>query len=586
MKRLAFALFTACVVFAAFAAAPPAARAATQCGLPSAQPLWIDFAPSSDWPALAGVFRRSGVILAGSQPREGPDYLGWLRAGGAKTIYWDMYLNTRVGTTSEPADPALVVERANRLFEHAAQTTGCATPLIAENELFGASTTTPWSPTNAQYRANVLLFLRTLAARGARPFLLVSSDPYTGGAAREWWLEVAKVADLVREDYFHGALLARQGAIGASRTLRTTFRRSILAFTRIGIPTRRLGVMLGFQTTPGLGGREKLPSTQWFELVKLQALAAREVARELKLASLWSWGWGTWSPEEDDPDKPAAACVWLWARNPVLCNGPAAAGPSFNNSRKEGQLALPRGAFCVVDGERISWSDVRTLARITGDEELAVTALVSRRILQAHVQLSAERVAATERALIALRFGGTRAAYIRAISRARARQPVARAIVADELRRSLIASRLTVRAASETEIREYYSTYGQTTARLVETKPAAPWLGGRRRGVALEGLAPQQIFGLTPGATTVVRTPRGVYRVRALSMTLPLAALPLQTARPAIAVRLETFARAEAFAAWLAVEQRRALQRAVCYRDRLPAVGDVDLTTYLPFLAL
>ena len=39
-----------------------------------------------------------------------------------------------------------------------------------------ASTLTPWSATNAQYRANVLLFLQTLRQRGAQPWLLVTAS--------------------------------------------------------------------------------------------------------------------------------------------------------------------------------------------------------------------------------------------------------------------------------------------------------------------------------------------------------------------------------------------------------------------------
>src|SRR2546422_3561632 len=54
-------------------------------------------------------------------------------------------------------------------------------------------------------------------------------------------------------------------------TLRTAFRRAILDFTQIGIPTSKLGIFLGFQTTKGTGGREGLePATAWFEVVKLQ----------------------------------------------------------------------------------------------------------------------------------------------------------------------------------------------------------------------------------------------------------------------------------------------------------------------------
>ena len=48
-------------------------------------------------------------------------------------------------------------------------------------------------------------------------------------------------------------------------------------------------------------------------MVKLESLAAKQVAEELSVATVWSWGWGVWSVGESDPDKEAAACVWLWA---------------------------------------------------------------------------------------------------------------------------------------------------------------------------------------------------------------------------------------------------------------------------------
>jgi hypothetical protein len=82
------------------------------------------------------------------------------------------------------------------------QVTGCATPLIAENELFGAQTVTPWSATNAQYRANVLQLLQELDALGATTALTIANPPYTGGDAADWWRETAKASILVRQVYF------------------------------------------------------------------------------------------------------------------------------------------------------------------------------------------------------------------------------------------------------------------------------------------------------------------------------------------------------------------------------------------------
>src|SRR5262249_13198252 len=173
----------------------------------------------------------------------------------------------RTGSPTEPADPAAVVDRANRFYTYASNSMACANPVIAENELQGASTLTPWSAGNAQYRANVLLYLRTIAARGAKPVLLVSSSPYTGGEAADWWRHVAQVASIVREVNSPAPNIYKLGVIQGSRTIRQMFRAGAQDFISIGIPPSKLGIMLGFQTTTGSGGREHLqPASKWYEV--------------------------------------------------------------------------------------------------------------------------------------------------------------------------------------------------------------------------------------------------------------------------------------------------------------------------------
>src|SRR5919201_1505509 len=258
MRKLAVVLFAAS---AAIAAAPQHARATT-CGLPSSNPLWIEtgLQPTAE---LLKIFQRPGLILGTSATATDRRFPAQLRAAGVRTIYFDLYLNKRVGTPTAPADPATIVDKANKLFDHAAATTGCPTPYIGLNELFGAQTTTPWSVTNAQYRSNVLTFLRTLAARGAHPYLLLSQRPYTGGEAAEWWRQAAQVSDLIREVYFPAPAIWKQGVVLANRYLRTSFRTAVTDVTSMGISASRVGIMLGFQTTPGLGGREKLERDKW-----------------------------------------------------------------------------------------------------------------------------------------------------------------------------------------------------------------------------------------------------------------------------------------------------------------------------------
>src|ERR671934_150841 len=304
MRRLLVIALAAC---AAFAASPQHASAGT-CGISGKGTLWIDFADGSV--PFWQTFARPGVIAAASNFIYPPQ----LRALGAKTIYWDMYLSRRVGSPLEPFDPGLVIQRANRLYDVAS--------------------------------------------------------------------------------------MSRDGPQAGSRELRIFFRRKVAEFTSAGISTRKLGLMLGFQTTPGDGGRERASRREWLEVTKLQTLAARQVARELDLRSVWSWGWGVWSKGEDDPDKPAAACVYLWARDPKLCNGPAAAGSGFNASRTEGQLVFPPGARCTLYGRRVADSAISSLAPVTGDRDVAFTAVFERVVASLSATVKAKEVAAAQRAAI------------------------------------------------------------------------------------------------------------------------------------------------------------------------------------------
>ena len=177
--------------------------------------------------------------------------------------------------------------------------TGCATPWIAENELFGAQTPAPWTATTAQYRANTLI-LAAAARRARREGLPHDRQPAEhGGEAAQWWRDVASVAVLVRQVYFTSPNVAGLHALGpvrASRAMRSGMRALVRRFTEIGIPANRVALELQFHSAMGQGGREGLkPSWKWFEIVKLQALAVRQVTKELGLESIWSWGWATFS---------------------------------------------------------------------------------------------------------------------------------------------------------------------------------------------------------------------------------------------------------------------------------------------------
>jgi hypothetical protein len=575
VKRLLLILLAVC---AGFAAAPHRAAADT-CGIPEKGTIWVDFADGSV--PFWQTFARPGVIAAAANFIYPPQ----LRALGARTVYFDLNFRLRVGTPLEPYDPAVVINRANRLYSTAAMSSGCTQPVIAENELNGANLVTPWTANNAAYRRNVLIYMQTLSALGARPVILVPSAPYIGDEAGDWWRQLSQYAEIVRESYFAAPGIAKQGPIEGSRTLRNLFRKRVAEFTSAGLPAGKLGLMLGFQTTRGSGGREGAARNSWLEVTKLQALAAKQVAGEVGLRSVWSWGWAAWSTGERDPDKPIAACVYLWARNPSLCNGPSAAGKDFNASLTEGQLVLPAGTRCTLYGRPVTESTISSLTPVTGNPDAAFTAAFARAVTSLQVKLRPKQLTDAERAVVAGRFRGSFARYRAALAKAHASPGSARGIIGDELRRLAIESGFRVAGPTAVEVNEYYETYGATRARLVATKTAVPWLGMRKRGFALESIAPPQLFTLGGGGWHSIRTMRGTYQVRALDSPVSLGALPLGVARPAMVNALKELARSDRYEAWLLARERVLDEQAVCRRDAQPQVGVVELTDYLPFLA-
>ena len=566
---------------AGLVSAPAQARAA-QCGLPDAKPLWMDYAEGSVT-FRSQLFGRPGIIAATS----GIAVSSGLRSQGAQTIFFELKLGAWVGTTAAPADPATIPASVNKLLAEATQASGCSTPLMGFNEMNGAGTTTPWSVTNGRYRANVLALVQGLAARGARPFLLVNSPPYVGGAAADWWHQLAQVSDIVPEVYFNAPMIAKLGPVLGSRRMRVAYRRAIAAYTAIGIPVSRLGFVIGFQSGPGTGGREGLkPTSAWLEFVKLQTLAAKQVASELGVATVWSWGWGTYSAAGADPDKPAAACVYLWVRSPSLCDGTSAAGSGFNASLTEGQIDLPTGVQCTLDTARLASASIQAVGAVTGDRDLATSALFERLVESAKAPIDRARILDAEQAVIEVRFGGRRAAYVAALVAAHATLDVARGVIADELRRYDIQQALHAPVPTAAQIASFYASYPDVLTRPVVAFPVPSWLGQSFAGIALEPNAPSQAFEVPLGWATEVADAGGRYAIAPLDGPLPLSAVPLEEAQPAIAAFLTSLARRDGFDAWTTSSQDSALNRILCLGDDLPGVADVRLSDYLPFLEL
>ncbi|HZS30169.1 MAG TPA: hypothetical protein VFA37_02810 [Gaiellaceae bacterium] len=558
---------------------------AGQCGIASQETVWAEYG----WPTLLPILARPGTLLAVTNNPHS-DYPAQARARGAATYEFQVHMKDKVGTPQAPADPSTIAAAAQTEYDNAvSHTGGCQTPLIVENELFGANNVPPWIPSTVQYRADVLAFFQDLAALGAHPVLLVSRAPFTGTSdAVAWWLDIAKVASIVREDYVPAPAIWKLGPVLGNRQLREDYRQAVADFTSIGIPPSRLGIMISVLTGKGGGGRNELePASAWYQVVKWYALSAKQVARELGLGSVFSWGWQQWNPKEVDPTKREAACVWLWTRDKSLCNAPRLLGKGFDTSLTEGQIILRRGTQCRVPGlGSISETDAARLTLVTGDRNAALSALLERLVESSRAAVKQHDVLAAERTVVRESFGGSTAAYHAALAQAHATVSEARAVLADELRAARLEASLPVRTPTAAEVAAFYSDYPDLSVRSVSVKPKAPWLGGRNRGLALSGAAPAELFSAASGRKAKITTLAGTYTVEPAGAAIPLAALSISAARPAIVAALEGFERTQALERWMESLQRQALETAICRADELPQPGNVDLTQYLPFLQL
>jgi len=558
-----------------------------QCGIKAQQTVWADYG----WPSLLPILAKPGTLLAVTTQFGigGIDYAAAARARGAATFAFDLKMTRRVGTPTAPADPATIETAADNLYNRAVvRMGGCTTPLMVENELFGAGLPTPWTASTAQYRANVLAFLQDLAAKGAHPVILINKAPYAGSSdAVAWWRSVSKVADIVREVYLPATNIWPLGPVLGSRFVRQSYRKAIADVTSMGIPANRVGLMLSFLSHRGVGGRNGLePASAWYQVVKWETLSVKQVAKEVGLGSVFSWGWQMWNRREMDPDKREAACVWLWARTQRLCNAPRMLGKRFDRSLIAGQIRPGQGTDCRVEGiGAISSRAVDSLEALTGDRGAAFSALFERMVEASERPVSRHAVLEAQREVIRDSFHGRRSAYLAALQQAHAGVGQALSVLGDELRRARLEQPRYAPKPTRSETAAFYAAYPDLLVRRVRVTPTPPWLA-RHTGFAVAESAPARLFSLPAGRKSRISTLLGSFAVRPLAPAQPLGALPLSTVRSAIAAALRGFERAQSFERWTIREQNHALSRTICLRDQLPQPAATDLTEYLPFLRI
>ena len=333
------------------------------------------------------------------------------------------------GTPTNPEDPEDVEDWADRVFYRAVASSACATPWIALNEMWGSNLA---DAVVADERAVPAErdHLRQAPACARRASRSCSSRrgrsrtarQATGGARRR-----STPTSSARSTSRAAALTRRADARLAHAAQRVPPGRHRPDRDRDPALEDRDLPRLPHEPRPGRPRRLK-PASAWFDTIKLQVLAVKQVSREIPFATIWSWGWGEWSASDRDPDKPAAACVYLWTRRPgPLRRARRWRGPA--STRRLDRRTAERSPRRAVHDALGAAAQQRALglARVTGDREIAYTSLFARLVLKGYVKVKPRRCGQPS-----ARSSGTASAA--AARRIEARSP-ARRVAVDRARR-------------------------------------------------------------------------------------------------------------------------------------------------------
>ena len=528
----------------------------------------------------------------GSSPRtSGAAVPAALRKGGAQTVYWHMKLGALVGTTTAPADPATITAaarsssrggRVDRLRDavHRAER---AERRLDDDAVDGDELALPPEhPRRCCARSR----------RRARGRSCSSTRSRTPAATRPaWWREAAQVADIVPEVYFNAP---RGDAPGRDpRQPRGCGRRS---GTR-SPPTRRSGsrsrssasCSASSPARARAAARGSSPPSTWFRV--REALHARREAGRGRVRDRHGLdvGVGDVQHRRRRPRQAGGRVRLPLDARPVLCDGPAAAGTGFDDSRAEGQLeTIPAGAQCTLDGRALRQTDLSRMTAVTRDRDVAFTILYDRLVETGLAKVVGRARDAGDpgdrrRRLRRQPAGVQRRAREGAgrTSSSRARRSPTSSCARRSRARSGARRRPSARSAC------FYGAYADVLIRPFKVTPAAPWLGNRRAGLRARRVGPGRALpAAVRGRLAVHHRPRLVHG-HAAGRGAPARRRPARgRARPAIRTTLRSFARTQAYEDAARKRAESALNRTTCLRDDLPNPAVVSVSTYLPFLAL
>ena len=378
---------------------------------------WVDFADGSV--PFWYRFAKPGVIAAASNLLFPPQ----LRAGGAHTVYFDLYLNNRVGSPSKRVDPAKIEDQANRIFYRAVASSGCAFPWIALNELFGANDD---DALDARQRAVPRERARVRAhARRTRRASRSCSCPTapvreptrrSSGGGRS-----PQYAYIIREVYFAAPQINKLGPVLGSRRMRGAFRQRHHRLRGHGHPA------LADRALPRLPGRAAAPAaakgSSGIALVpQHQAAGARgppgRVGAEDPLDLVV--GLGSLGLDEGRPRQGDRRLRLPLDAQPGAVRRPGDGRAEVRRRPHRGPDHVASRAVSSARSQAIrsAAGEIGALTRLTGDRQAAFTALSARVAASLKVPVREREIVAAERSVIRHRFGGSRGAYRAALARA------------------------------------------------------------------------------------------------------------------------------------------------------------------------
>ena len=258
-----------------------------------------------------------------------------------------MYLNSRVGPPTTPADPATIVDRANRLFDYAAHAVGVLDALDRARTSSPAPASRRRGRRRTRSTAQNVLALPEDARRARRAAVPARQQHAVHRAARRppGGSRSRRSPTSCREMYFNAKRCERGADRSATAEPRRRHADAVGALPRDRDPAvaARRHARLPDRNGATAGRAGLQPAQAWFDVVKWQALAARQVAPETGFSTIWSWGWDVVRRPRTirtSRRRRASGCGRARRRS---ATARGAAGAGWNSSPTEGQLALPRG---------------------------------------------------------------------------------------------------------------------------------------------------------------------------------------------------------------------------------------------------